>query len=212
MSNSIFRNNLINRLVLEFLLCLCFSFRRIADILNCSPSTVQREINNYSKTIPSAECHRANCSIYNLSGCDDCSELCGACIQCPHAMGNYKNSTCEYFRSNNYLCNGCIEFNKCTKIRRIYNAKKAYEESIRRISTSHMGHHLTEEERHRINELVCPLVKNGLSLYSITETYHDILPISQSTLRRMVADSSLDVRNIDLPCTVQRKRGKKNAK
>lgn len=212
MSNNIFKSDIINRIILEFLLILRFSYRQIADILNCSPSTVQREINNYSEIIPATECHRDSCSVYILSGFDDCSELCGTCNQCPHAMGNYKNSTCKYFRSNNYLCNGCFEFKKCTKIRRIYNAKKAYEESIQRISSSHKGHHLTEEELQRINELVSPLVKNGLSLYHIVKARPEI-PICESTLRRMVADGSLDVRNIDLPYTVQkRKRGKKNAK
>lgn len=69
---------------------------------------------------------------------------------------------------------------------------------------SRSGFDLTESELNKVDHLASPLIKNGLSPYHIKQTYGDKLPISESTLRRMIDRNELAARNIDLRDKVKR--------
>ena len=68
------------------------------------------------------------------------------------------------------------------------------------------GFDVTLGELEHINSLVSPRLKNGQSPYHIKQTLQDELPVSESTLRRMIDSCELDARNIDLRNKVKRKQ------
>lgn len=80
-------------------------------------------------------------------------------------------------------------------------AQKLYKDTL---SSIRCGFDVTEEELDKINTLASPMPKNGLSPYHIKQTYQNEIPVSESTLRRMINKNSLDARNIDLREKVKR--------
>ena len=72
-----------------------------------------------------------------------------------------------------------------------------------------LGFDLTAKELQQFDALVSPLVHKGQSIYHIVQSHQEELSISESTLRRLISSSELDVRNIDLPEAVRRKQGRK---
>ena len=67
------------------------------------------------------------------------------------------------------------------------------------------GFDLTLGQLEHINAKVTPLVRQGLSPYHIKQTLGEDLPVSESTLRRLITGCELDVRNVDLREQVRRK-------
>jgi len=75
-----------------------------------------------------------------------------------------------------------------------------------------LGFDITAEEFEVIDKLVSPLIKQGLSPYAIKEILGARLPVSESTLRRMIDNCELDARRIDLRQAVKRKPRKRTYK
>ena len=69
---------------------------------------------------------------------------------------------------------------------------------------------MTCEQIMAIDKLVSPLILKGQSPYHIKQTLGDALPVSESTLRRMIKNCELDARDIDLRSVVNRKPRRKN--
>ena len=80
-----------------------------------------------------------------------------------------------------------------------------YEKSLKE---RRQGYDLTTGQLKIINELASPMIKRGCSPYHIKQTYGDRLPVSETTLRRMIRGSVLDARDIDLREVVKRKERK----
>lgn len=103
------------------------------------------------------------------------------------------------------MCNGCTNLNLCRRERNLYRANKAEQLYRDDLTLSRSGFDITEKELNTINELASPMLKNGLSPYHGKQTYGDKLPVSESTLRRMIDNNELDARNIDLRDKVKRR-------
>lgn len=185
------------------------SIRSIANELGKSPSTILREIRNHSFIIKEdfVDClNRKDCNYRHLCGKLDCQRLCNLCsIPCRKFCTDYVKAYCDKLTTSPYVCNGCTHINLCRRERNIYRASKAEQFYRDELTFSRSGFDITEKELNTINELASPMLKNGLSPYHIKQTYGEKLPVSESTLRRMIDRNELDARNIDLRDKVKRK-------
>ena len=185
------------------------SIRSIAKELGKSPSTILREIRNHSVIIKEefTDClNRKDCNYRRLCGKTDCKKLCSRCsIPCRKFCTDYVKAFCDKLTESPYVCNGCSNLNLCRRERNLYRANKAEQLYREELTVSRAGFDITEKELNTINELASPMLKHGLSPYHVKQTYGEKLPISESTLRRMIDSNELDARNIDLRDKVKRR-------
>lgn len=109
-----------------------------------------------------------------------------------------------------YVCNACKSAPYCSYEKKIYNPKFAEKEYRDALVDKRNGFDLTEDEIDRIDEMVSPLIMNGLSPYHIKQTYGDELPICEATLRKLIAQCKLTARNINLRDQVKRRPRRKS--
>ncbi len=187
--------------------------RAIASALGKSPSTVSREIRNHTQTIPHKNCdciYFKECRVRHACGSASCSRLCKTCQHARKKCTDYIKSECEQLNANrHHLCNSCLDQKRCYFEKRIYSAEKAQQEYENTRSQSRQGYNLTGEELEKINDIVSPAIKQGLSVYHIKQAYGAVLPVSESTIRRLVNSCELDARNIDLRDQVKRRPRRK---
>lgn len=197
-----------NRCVIETLLNEGKSIRYIAGAVGKSPSTVLREIRNHTKNEKNRknDCvFRHDCPRHNVCGSKDCKKMCKCCTLCAKYCEDYKQESCLELQNTPYLCNGCHKKVVCNYKRKLYKAKdaeKTYRDTLR---NSRNGFDLTCEQMIAIDELVTPLIKQGLSPFHIIQTVGDQLDISESTLRRLINNCDLSIRNLDLRNKVKRR-------
>ncbi|MBQ8317565.1 MAG: IS30 family transposase [Lachnospiraceae bacterium] len=183
------------------------SARAIAEKIGRSASTVLREIKTYSHFVPHKynDCeYRRTCKAKHTCGDYECNSPCHFCSQCAFHCNRYKPIRCNIRFDNYYgLCNGCHRWGNCTLDKYRYEAEYAdnHSKEIKREARS--GFDLTTEELIAIDDLVSPLVKKGLSIYAIKSQLGNSIPVSESTLRRLIDNSELEARNIDLRTAVK---------
>ncbi len=190
------------------------SVRELANRLHKSTSSITRELERHAETRPATknDCkHRTSCKRRNLcvSGHKNCSIVyCSKCSKqaCKAYCDRYEKEICPKLQKAPHLCNGCRYINVgCSYEQRIYSAKKAQNFYRDLLVNRRNGFDLTGAELTAINDLASPLLKNGLSVYHVSQTLGNRLPCSETTLRRLIAACELDAKNIDLRQTVSRK-------
>lgn len=187
----------------------------IAAKLGRTVSTVTREIRNHMKVQKTRknDCKSKNdCARHNVCQKDKvCRGICSKCsrVPCKKYCPNYTPSTCEKLESFPYVCNACAKRAYCSYEKQFYEANEAHNAARNTLVNSRNGFNLTAAEIIEIDKLASPMIKNGLTPYHVKQTYGDALPCSESTLRRLIHDSMLDVKDIDLPEVVKRKKRKK---
>ena len=184
------------------------SVRSIAKSMNRTPSTILREIQKHQTILPErgTNClNKKNCSKHRVCGNELCKKYCKNCFQCKKYCSDYIRAYCDTLQKPPYLCNGCPRISHCNFERHIYKAAHADSEYKSMLVGRRDGFDLTLEQIESINAMVSPLIRQGLSPYHVKQTLGDALPVSESTLRRLIAKQELDVRNIDLIEQVKRK-------
>ena len=185
------------------------SLRYIAERLDKSPSTISREISSHASE---QKCNSCDCiyfyeckktKVCGNSG-NSCHKQCRTCVKARKYCSDYSRAYCDYMSERKIpLCNGCSKVYNCHFTKRRYIAAKAEKEYRNTLINSRNGFDLTGEQLIEINDTVSPLIKKGQSLYHIAQSNN--LPVSESTLRRLVGACELDARNIDLRNTVKRR-------
>ncbi len=185
------------------------SFSFIARELNCSVSTISREVQNRKiEKIPiSCDCiNLKECRKRHVCGAEGCNKRCCECSLAKKKCPDYSRQYCdELLRSRTGTCNACKHRGICNFTTSRYDAEKAQYDANALLVESRSGRNITDTHIEKINDIVTPLIKQGQSVYHIVQTHAHELGISESTLRRMVNDCDIDARNLDLRCTVQRK-------
>ena len=202
-----------DRVRIETLIKEGFSLRYIADRLDKSPSSISREIKNYSVTVSPKCCDcvfQNDCSNTHICGSSGCYKKCKFCSKAKKYCSDYVQAFCETRLAHPLkLCNTCCKKAYCHFERAYYYGDKAHQQSRDNLINPRSGFNLTLEELIQINDVVSPLVQRGQSVYHIHQTHKEILPVSESSLRRLIGDSELDARPIDLPEAVKRKERQK---
>lgn len=197
------------RIIIEDMLGRNQSLYAIAKKLNRTVSTISREIRNRRERIPS---HKNDCQYIrdchkkNVCGSTSCRQLCKRCNKCKKYCTDYVQLECDTVLNAPYVCNGCCKYAYCVMERYRYKAKTAESRYRELLVERRSGFDVTLGELEHINSLVSPRLKNGQSPYHIKQTLQDELPVSESTLRRMIDSCELDARNIDLRNKVKRKQ------
>ena len=211
---SLRKENLMNHLtpeertLIEVMLNDNQSLKCIARKLKRSPSTISREIKKHYISIPRKTAN--NCK--NIYGCtyrhicsDSCHLRCMNCAKCIRFCKDYKPDICEALSKPPYVCNGCTQ-QRCRKERRFYKAASAQQGYEAILKDSRSGFNVSEEQLAIIDQKISPLLKQGLSPYHVAQTIKHDVPVSESTIYRMVNSAKLDARNIDLINKVKRKQ------
>lgn len=203
-----------DRIRIEALLNEASSLRYIADRLDKSPSTISREVKNHVQVHVPRCCDCLNspaCTLHHVCGSSGCRKKCKACPKAKQHCSDYVKSQCDTLLSTpTHLCNSCHKQRYCHFEKRLYDAKTADREYRSTLVSSRDGFDLTAGDFQKINDIIVPLVKKGQSVYHIVQTNRDILPASESTIRRLIGTNELDICRIDLPEAVKRRPRKKN--
>ena len=203
-----------DRIRIEALLNEQKSLRYIAARLDKSPSTISREIKTHvteNKTRPCDCIYFYDCKARNVCGSKSCKKECRSCSKARKYCTDYSKAYCERLIGRKLkLCNGCPRTYNCPYGKFFYKASKADIEYRNTLVESRNGYDLTAEELINLDETVSPLIMNGQSVYHIVQT--NDLPVSESTLRRMIKSCELEARDIDLRNAVKRRQRKKRPK
>lgn len=183
---------------------------RIAGELGKSHTCIMNEINRNkisNRTYRNDCLEYDNCRLHGVCGKKGCiHRLCVKCKarcfkHCPH----YVKSHCDVLEKSPHVCNSCSSKNICRFEKYFYRAEAADERADAELHEKRMGFDLTLEEVMTIDRLVSDRIKAGQSPYHIKQTLGDALPISESTLRRLINNDELSARKGDLHKTVNRK-------
>ncbi len=209
--------DLTDRCIIEKGLALEQSFREIAASLNCSPSTVMREVRNNRVFVTTSETICVNfrgCLKRKICKNPTCMNSCKTCkkFDCHTMCKDFKPFRCSILDNAPYVCNGCEKRSHCQKEHAIYSAHKADTKSRERLSAARSTLHTSKEKIAEINELITPLILNGQSLNHIYANHSGEICVARRTLYSYIDKCIFDVRNIDLPLKVRyQKRRKKRA-
>ncbi len=196
------------RCKIEVLLDEEHSMRYIAECIGCSPSTVSRELNR-NRTIAKSHTNdcllRSECTRRHACGSSSCMKKCKTCNKCKKYCEDYIQALCSLLEERKF-CNGCRKMKYCHFEKILYRADVAEKNYRDLLVNRRNGFDLSCEEIEKINSIVTPLVRKGQSPYHIKKSLGDALPVSESTLRRMINGNELDIRAIDLKEAVKRKQ------
>lgn len=192
------------------------SFRSIGAYLSKSPSTISREVKTHAQVFPtkSNDClHKSDCVKKTLCDKTNCrTKLCKSCSKpCKKLCSDYVKAYCDRLQKPPYVCNGCKKEFCCTYEKRFYKPKTAHTEYRDMLVNRRNGFDLSYEEIVMIDEMVSPLICNGLSPYHIKQTYGKQLPVCESTLRKLIDQGELRARNINLRDKVKRRQRRTSA-
>lgn len=190
-----------------------YSFRRIADLLDRSASSIAREVKQNRirkrfKAIDRRHCSiRKECTISGLCK-DKCpykgEELCSQCTHrlCTEICERYKShSGCSTLNCAPWVCNGCRRRRSCRvhgSEQWIYDAKSADIASRTRRCDSRRGIDMEPDKAFENIALIKDGLSRGLSPYEMSVCFKGRLAISQSTIYRWIDHGYGDMANIEL--------------
>ena len=188
------------------------SIRAISRDLGKAPSSVKREIErnftvvkNYANSCSKID----TCNVRHACGRTDCNRLCrNACrTTCHKHCTELEVKECEKLNLSPHVCNACTRLNKtargCPLDHHIYYADQAHERYRSALVEKRAGFDLTLGELIDIDNVVSPLIKKGQSPYHIVQ--NNVLPVSLSTLYRIVHNGEITATDTDLKQKVSRK-------
>ena len=151
-----------------------------------------------------------DCSNKHVCGASSCNKKCKSCSKAKKYCPDYSQAFCDTRLAHPLkLCNSCHKRPYCHFESAYYSASNAHQQYRDTLVNSRNGFDLTSEQLIQINDVVSPLVRRGQSIYHIVKTNQHSLPVSKSSIRRLIQSSELDIRPIDLPEAVKRKPRRK---
>lgn len=201
-----------DRAKIEFGLNKGHSIRSIAVELGRSPSSVKREIDRnrtYVENLLNPCMKGKTCNKHNVCGNVHCNFLCRTkCSgRCQRWCSDYEPMLCDRLKESPYVCNNCPQNRRshspCRFNQYIYFAKEADTQYREMLVCRRNGFDLTLEELTTIDDIVSPRIKMGQSPYHIVQ--NNSLPVSLSTLYRIIDSGDIGAGNIDLKQKVRRK-------
>ncbi|MCV6599668.1 MAG: IS30 family transposase [Alphaproteobacteria bacterium] len=189
------------------------SFGVIGKIISKDRTTVAKEIkrNHIIKKIgyasyPYNACvHRVDCR--RTLVCNEClypkKSICSRCKLCNLDCSFFIEDVCISKFKTPYVCNGCVDYFKCSLAKPYYCASDAHKIFTENVSESRSGLLTNEAEIKRINDIISPLIKKGQSVHQVYVHNKDQIMCSEKTLYNYIDACVFDVRNIDLPRKVK---------
>lgn len=189
-----------DRKVIEQNICKRLRKFQTAKELNKSQSTIGKEIKNnrkrrYSKIdeAPWACKHFNECKVC-VSKCIDFEEV--PCLQRDRFIG---------------ACNCCPNIKKCNKAKYFYYANTAQSNYEYTLKDSRQGVNLNTTELYELAHVICPLIKQGQSIYTILQNHKEIKQCEKTiyTYIEMGLFKDWGVTDLELRRKVKRKISRK---
>lgn len=182
---------------------ICKGLRKFetAKEIGRSQSTIGKEIKNNRKR--------------RYSQIDDSPRACkhfNECKVCISKCKDFEEITC--FRRDRFVgaCNCCPEIKKCKKAKYFYYANVAQKNYEYILKDSRQGVNLNTTELYELAHIICPLIKQGQSIYTILENHKEITQCEKTiyTYIEMGLFKDWGITSLDLRRKVTRKIRKKN--
>jgi len=203
--------SLSDRVMIERLLNLDFTFASIAKKLDRSASTISREVRRYrvfaGRVNPSRKndcaeyysCLRNNlCANSEPHGCFTRCKLCQD-EDCRTFCKAYDPLRCSLLDKPPYVCTGCHKQKSCKRNHAYYTAHRANAEYLRTLKQSRTGIRTNPEKLIEISEIISPLIMKGQSINHIFASHADEIGLSEKTIYNYIDSNAFAVKNIDLP-------------
>lgn len=196
------------------------SLSQIAKDLSKNRATISREILKHRQQSDigaygrvSNRCQfRKNCKITSICmDMPDCLRHCAGCHRCNSVCDQYQEEQCERLNTAPYVCNGCPDRPKCTLRKMFYDAKIAEKDYRSMLTACREGFNMTTGELKKLNEMVSPLIKNGLSIHNIYVNNADQLTVGERSIQRLMHADMLTATIMDQPrvCGLKPRKGQK---
>lgn len=200
------------------------SFRTIAARLGKDSGTIAKEVKKrrFLKAAPTS-CHGYgnntcqfydSCLVRHLCGKVHCPKLCRTCKghNCNQICRAYEERRCHLPDQAPYVCNGCKSRTYCRVAKYWYRSVQADLAYRRQLSDARVGINRTPDELAALDDLLCPLIRQGQSINHIFATHKDEIGCSRKTLYSYISQGCLSVINLDLPRQVKYKKRRKHRK
>ncbi len=132
--------------------------------------------------------------------------------KCTGSCPDYVKFKCSRRDRSPGACNGCSNYSHCRFDKYYYDPDHAQHEYEKNLVDSRVGYNITPEEAKALGEKIQPLLKQGLSPYSILQSHPD-LGVSEKTLYTYIENGVFrglaDIGPLDLRRQVHRKITKK---
>ena len=188
------------------------SFRKIALKLDRDKSTISKEVKRNSEIrrtggqgFPFNDCaYKATCDVKQKCKVLNCSRTrCNRCSRCSEGCDDYDKFVCQKLSKPPYVCNKCMKRGACQLEKKFYTARHADEKYRLQLRALREGLCISEEELHRLDELISPLLMNGQSIHHICASNRDEIMYSERTIYNYIEMGLFTARNIDLPRKVR---------
>ncbi len=185
------------------------SYRKIARLIGCQPSTISREVreNRHLRAfkVKKGQCRNKNwCK--KVEVCSECVREGAFCAGCDvkdcrdYCLEYASHTECDILTRAPWVCNGCRKNHYgCHRPNRyIYDAQTAQKESEQRRSNSRLGIDMSQEKADIALMYIKDGLSRGLSPYEISMLYEDKVGVHRSTIYRWVEAGYGDLTNLEL--------------
>ena len=137
---------------------------QIAKELGRTQSTISREINSHKD----AQMHTDySNNYYSCVYYKDCKK-------CDHRCKFFKPIECKDRDKFYGACNNCEKIRNCKLDKYFYRAARAEKDYRYHLSESRKGINMDENDLYNLAHLICPLIRQGQSIYTILENHPEI--------------------------------------
>lgn len=171
---------------------------QIAKELGKTPSTIAREINTRK------DFHMHTDYSNNYYSCVYFKD----CKKCDHRCKFFKPIICKDRDKFYGACNNCEKVKNCKLDKYFYRAARAERDYRYHLSDSRKGINMDENDLYNLAHLICPLIRQGQSIYVILENHPEI-NLSAKTLYNYIDAGyfkDFGVTNLTLRRKVRRKK------
>lgn len=174
---------------------------QIAKEIGKTQSTISREINSHKQV------HMHSIYTNNYYNCVYFKD----CKKCDHRCKFYKPIVCKDRDKFYGACNNCDKVKGCKLDKFFYRAAVAERDYRFNLSNSRKGINLDENDLYNLAHLICPLIRQGQSIYVILQNHPEI-NLSAKTLYNYIEAGyfkDFGVTNMTLKRKIKRKKSKK---
>ena len=194
-----------DRKIIEQNICKGLRKFETAKELNKSQSTIGKEIkNNRKRKYSLSDTPPWNCRFFK------------ECMVCTSKCIHFEEVPC--YRRDRFVgacnCNCCPDIKKCKKTKYFYYANVAQKNYEYTLKDSRQGVNLNTTELYELAHIICPLIKQGQSIYTILQNHKEITQCAKTIYSYIEMGLFKDwgVTNLDLRRKVTRKLRKKKLK
>ena len=177
----------------------------IANELDKTQSTIAREINRHRILKPH--------NIYKTPNMFNCKHF-SNCKVCTDKCKIFQPIACKDRDRNIGVCNNCSKLKTCNLDKYFYIAEKAHEQYRKTLTDCRQGVNLNTSELIELAHIICPLIKNGQSIYTILNNHPEIKLCEKTIYNYIEMGLFKDwgITNFSLKRKIRRKLPKKKLK